>query len=98
MCGISGFFLSNVNKGSDFFRQEIFKMNNELFHRGPNNGDIWFDLIDRIYLGHRRLSIIDLSDKGNQPMKSINQRFVISFNGEIYNYKELKKDLIKKKN
>ncbi len=97
MCGISGFFLSNISKGSDFFRQEILKMNNELLHRGPNNGDVWFDLIDKIFLGHRRLSIIDLSDKGNQPMKSNNQRFVISFNGEIYNYKELKKDLIKNK-
>ena len=97
MCGITGFFLSDLNKKNDFFLKEIKKMNDILFHRGPDNGDLWFDRADKIYLGHRRLSVIDLSEKAHQPMKSNNERFVISFNGEIYNFKDLKKDLKEKK-
>ena len=97
MCGVTGFFLTNDNKGGDFLKREIKKMNNSLSHRGPNNDDLWFDENEKIYLGHRRLSIIDLSEKANQPMKSNNHRYVISFNGEIYNFRELKKNLEKKK-
>lgn len=97
MCGVTGFFLTNDNKGGDFLKREIKKMNNTLSHRGPNNDDLWFDENEKIYLGHRRLSIIDLSEKANQPMKSNNHRYVISFNGEIYNFRELKKNLEKKK-
>ena len=61
-------------------------MNNLLIHRGPDSGGIWCDEKNKIYLGHRRLSIIDLSSRANQPMKSYNGRYVIIFNGEIYNF------------
>ena len=58
MCGVTGFFLTNDNKGGDFLKREIKKMNNSLSHRGPNNDDLWFDENEKIYLGHRRLSIM----------------------------------------
>lgn len=63
-------------------------------YRGPDNKGIWVE--DGICLGHRRLSIIDLSDDGNQPFQSECGRYIIVFNGEIYNYKELKSDLVKR--
>ncbi len=63
-----------------------------LFHRGPDGGGVW-NSVDGISFGHRRLAIIDLSPLGHQPMTSASQRFVITFNGEIYNYLELKTEL-----
>lgn len=65
----------------------------QMEYRGPDNKGIWSD--NRICLGHRRLSIIDLSSDGNQPFKYNDDRYIIIFNGEIYNYKELKAELIK---
>lgn len=89
MCGINGFI-------SDRFSNEeklpiVRKMNATLAHRGPDNDGSWQS--DNICLGHRRLSIIDLSDEGNQPFFSVDKRYVIVYNGELYNYKELKLDL-----
>ncbi|TSC63117.1 MAG: asparagine synthase (glutamine-hydrolysing) [Parcubacteria group bacterium Gr01-1014_48] len=66
-----------------------------LAHRGPDGSGAYYDAIEGIALGHRRLSIIDLSDAGKQPMHSHDERFVITFNGEIYNYLELKEELVK---
>ena len=97
MCGISGFFLSDTKNNVDSLKNELKKMNGKLSHRGPDNDDIWYNASDNIYLGHTRLSIIDLSKKANQPMESNNKRYVITFNGEIYNFMELKADLLKKK-
>lgn len=89
MCGINGFFnYSNQNIiDADALIQ---KMNRCLTHRGPDGTGIWKYEKDRIYLGHQRLSIIDLSTEAAQPMLSDSGN-VIVFNGEIYNYKELRK-------
>ena len=85
------FYLSKKTHSNDFFIKQIKKMNNLLIHRGPDSGGIWCDEKNKIYLGHRRLSIIDLSSRANQPMKSYNGRYVIIFNGEIYNFLKIKK-------
>ncbi|MBT4669144.1 MAG: asparagine synthase (glutamine-hydrolyzing), partial [Candidatus Ruthia sp.] len=70
------------------------KMGSELNHRGPDDSGVWFDSKCGVGLSHRRLSIIDLSAQGHQPMFSTSGRFVIAFNGEIYNHHELKKELL----
>lgn len=87
MCGIVGFLCRNPNQIID-----IEKPLHLLMHRGPDDRGIWHD--DHAYLGHTRLSILDLSPLGHQPMSYQNQRFWITFNGEIYNYLELKQELI----
>lgn len=89
MCGIAGF----VNKdGSAADLQKLKQMTDAIAHRGP---DAEGQLCEgNVALGHRRLSIVDLSDAGRQPMESTDGRFVITFNGEIYNFKELKAELI----
>lgn len=88
MCGIVGF----INK-EDHKEAIIKKMMERINHRGPDGEGTFID--DNIALGHKRLSIIDLNT-GNQPMFNENERYVIIFNGEIYNYLELKAELIKK--
>jgi asparagine synthase (glutamine-hydrolysing) len=89
MCGINGFV---SDKQSNAEKQlTVSKMNATLSHRGPDNDGIWQG--DNVCLGHRRLSIIDLSAASNQPFFSGDQRFVIVYNGELYNYKELKLEL-----
>ena len=66
-------------------------MTDAISHRGPNGEGQWVE--GNIGIGHRRLSIIDLSSAGNQPMLSSNKRYVLSYNGEIYNYKEIREEL-----
>lgn len=89
MCGICGIIsLSNQPLSADIL-QKIGQMNDALAHRGPDDAGIWHK--GRIALGQRRLSIIDLSAAGHQPMLSPDKRTVITFNGEIYNYQDLKK-------
>ncbi len=89
MCGING-FISTQHSQQD--REAIVrKMNDRLKHRGPNNDGVFSD--KNITLGHRRLSIIDLSESANQPFFSQDNKLVIVFNGEIYNYRELKLEL-----
>lgn len=95
MCGIAG-IIQNYNKLD--LNKEIISITDVLSHRGPDNMGHWVSKSNNIALGHTRLSIIDLSKNGNQPMHSKNQRYVISFNGEIYNYRELKKKLMTKAN
>src|SRR3989338_4188473 len=85
MCGIAGF----VGTGS---LNDLEKMTNVLIHRGPDDEGVFLD--GGVGLGHRRLSIIDLSSGGHQPMFSINKKVGIVFNGEIYNYQELKNNLV----
>ena len=72
--------------------KSLLALSNKLNHRGPD--DEGFYISNKIAFGHKRLSIIDLSKSGKQPMISRDKKHIISFNGEIYNYKELKKDLI----
>ena len=88
MCGISGYFKNNPDKIKDFKKDEISKI---LFHRGPDNFGYYKE--DNLYLFHYRLSIIDLSNHGNQPMYSYCKRYTITFNGEIYNFHEIKKQI-----
>lgn len=89
MCGIAGY----INKsGKDkTSRQLVKKMTDQMIHRGPDAEGQWID--ERVALGHRRLSIIDLDVKSNQPMISHDGKYIIIFNGEIYNYIELRKEL-----
>ena len=68
-------------------------MTDRLFHRGPDDGGAWIDESAGIALGHRRLSILDLSPQGHQPMASASGRYVIAFNGEIYNHGALRREL-----
>jgi asparagine synthase (glutamine-hydrolysing) len=89
MCGISGFFGNNELN----YRSVLSSMASSISHRGPNNEGLWYKKELGIGLIHRRLSIIDVSSNGNQPMISESGRFVISFNGEIYNYKEIRNKL-----
>ncbi len=84
MCGIAGF----CNRKGDW-RKDIEAMNRRMFHRGPDAGGIWCNDDESVVFGHRRLSIVDLSENGAQPMTSRSGRFTICFNGEIYNYKKL---------
>lgn len=91
MCGISGFI--HLTNGGDVSRSRLLAMLKPIKHRGPDDGGVWIDEQHGLALGHRRLSILDLSPAGHQPMGSACGRFVIVFNGEIYNHLELRKDL-----
>lgn len=88
MCGING-LLGFPDK--DSATQKVNAMNEAMIHRGPDDGGFFVN--DKIALGHRRLSIIDLSSAGHQPMQSHDGRYQIVYNGEIYNFKELKFEL-----
>ncbi|HEX8515664.1 MAG TPA: asparagine synthase (glutamine-hydrolyzing) [Bacteroidia bacterium] len=90
MCGIAGFF-STDNK---FSEDDLLKMTNAIAHRGPDAFGHYFD--KKAGLGHRRLSIIDLSENANQPMFSSDNRFLIIYNGEVYNYREIATELKQK--
>ncbi len=89
MCGITGFYTKN---NPDFVsREELDKMTSCLVHRGPDaTGSYYTDLIG---LGHQRLSILDLSNDANQPMESHSMRYVCVYNGEVYNFMDIAKDL-----
>lgn len=88
MCGIAGVFHLNDRPEVKVLQ----KMTDAIAHRGPDGEGHWIN--DSLALGHRRLSIIDLSQAGSQPMFYDDKNLVIVFNGEIYNYLELKNDLI----
>ena len=92
MCGIAGFWSKSLDLNS---RDSIVKaMTDKISHRGPD-GSGYYHSDNGVSLGHRRLSIIDLSNSGSQPMLSDDENYVITYNGEVYNYIELKNDLIK---
>lgn len=93
MCGIAGFLDLSAATGADLARSRIMGMTDAIAHRGPDGADCWTDPQAGIALGHRRLAIIDLSESGRQPMHSADGRFVISYNGEVYNFAELRHDL-----
>jgi len=91
MCGIGGFIdLKSSGKTS---KENLKNMAATLNYRGPDNEGIYYNDLSGVGLLHTRLSILDLSEDGNQPMFSRKKKYVISFNGEIYNYKELKEKL-----
>ncbi len=89
MCGIAG-FISERNDRAAVLK----KMTDALIHRGPDAEGFWLDEHSGMSLGHRRLSIRDLSDTGAQPMQSADGRFVLVYNGEIYNAEELKAKIL----
>ncbi|BAZ86760.1 asparagine synthase (glutamine-hydrolyzing) [Dolichospermum compactum] len=93
MCGIAGFWDISRQISTDYLPIIVQQMSKLLIHRGPDDGGSWVDGEVGIALGHRRLSIVDLSPQGHQPMISTDGRYVIVFNGEVYNFPELRKQL-----
>ncbi len=92
MCGVTGFFAYHQT-APELDPQEVSNVRDAMICRGPDGSGTWISSDRRVALAHRRLAIIDLSEKGSQPMKSEDGTVVISFNGEIYNYRELRSDL-----
>ena len=95
MCGLVGFLGGEAGTAGDMTSRQgaealLRRMANSLIHRGPDDQGVWCDSERRIGLGHRRLSIVDLSPAGHQPMVSASGRYVVAFNGEIYNHLELR--------
>jgi asparagine synthase (glutamine-hydrolysing) len=92
VCGING-ILALDPRGSPVDRQELLSTRDRMEHRGPDGAGAWVSADGRIGLAHRRLAIIDLSESGAQPMASADGRLQLTFNGEIYNYRELRAEL-----
>jgi asparagine synthase (glutamine-hydrolysing) len=93
MCGLAGFFDAQVQRTADELRSIGATMTATLAHRGPDDALVWADGAAGVVLGFRRLAIIDLSAAGRQPMESASGRYVIVFNGEVYNFAALRKEL-----
>jgi asparagine synthase (glutamine-hydrolysing) len=93
MCGIAGIWSRERRSGTDELRATVQEMVSRLRHRGPDDEGAWTDAEAGIALASRRLAILDLSPTGHQPMISSSGRYVITFNGEIYNYEELRHQL-----
>jgi asparagine synthase (glutamine-hydrolysing) len=93
MCGITGFVGDSRATGEGSLDRTIARMTESLRHRGPDGDGVWTDAAAGVALGHRRLAVIDLSPTGAQPMHSANGRYVITYNGEVFNFAELRRDL-----
>jgi asparagine synthase (glutamine-hydrolysing) len=93
MCGIGGMVDWRAATSPETLRSLAVAMNDALLHRGPDGAGIWTDVDAGVTLCHRRLAIIDLSAAGAQPMHSSDGRHVITFNGEIYNYRDIRRQL-----
>lgn len=93
MCGIGGILEPPGRRDEDDTRNRVDRMVSALDHRGPDGRGVWIDADAGVALGHRRLAVLDLSPCGAQPMVSACGRWVLSFNGEIYNFRELQRDL-----
>jgi asparagine synthase (glutamine-hydrolysing) len=96
MCGLTGFFDIHAEHGSDKARAIASGMANAIAHRGPDDSGVWQDEHSNLTLAHRRLSILDLSQNGHQPKESPSGRYIIAYNGEIYNFPVLQKMLQQK--
>mgnify|MGYP001409163228 FL=1 len=94
MCGLAGFYPSQ-DASYDASQQLIRNMVDTLNHRGPDDSGIWVDSNQLIALGHRRLSILDISSAGHQPMSLEKGRFVLTYNGEIYNHLKIRAQIEK---
>lgn len=94
MCGIAGIFITQKSSKKIELKNNIRRMVKQINHRGPDFEG--FDFKENLALGHARLSIIDLSDAGNQPMSSFDNQVKLVFNGEIYNFREIKEKLLRK--
>ena len=93
MCGFAGFFNPSSVAPAAELDAIATRMAARIVHRGPDDAGAWSDPQAGIALGFRRLSIVDLSPAGHQPMTSASGRFVIAFNGEIYNHRALRAEL-----
>jgi asparagine synthase (glutamine-hydrolysing) len=93
VCGICGFVAARADVPRDALLRQVSAMADELAYRGPDGAGGWADPQAGVALGHRRLSVIDLSPDGAQPMISSCGRYVLSYNGEIYNFRELRREL-----
>ena len=94
MCGIAGCLDVGGRTDAGGLQECIVRMTAALQHRGPDDSGLWLDPDCPVALGHRRLAVLDLSQEGRQPMRSCDGRFVVVFNGEIYNHFELRTDLL----
>ena len=93
MCGIAGLIDFQQRLGVDVLLETARSMSSTLQHRGPDDMNVWCDADAGVALGHTRLAIVDLSPLGAQPMTSVGGRYVITFNGEIYNFRKLRREL-----
>lgn len=93
MCGFAGFLGGNSVADANAERAILQGMTDAIYLRGPDDDGHWLDRERRIALGHRRLAIVDLSAAGHQPMPSASTRYVIAFNGEIYNHLDIREEL-----
>lgn len=93
MCGLSGFLDKNSKMDAEQAQNAARKMSETITHRGPDDADTWSDIGAGITISHRRLAIIDLSPSGRQPMKSRSQRYILAYNGEVYNFQLLRREL-----
>lgn len=93
MCGIAGLYTFDPRPDRIKIHQIAQSMTDAIASRGPDAGDVWQDPEEPLALGHRRLAILDLSPAGAQPMESHSGRYMIVFNGEIYNFQDIRKEL-----
>src|SRR5258707_11325338 len=91
MCGLTGFVADAAT--SDDLLQTVRRMCDGIAHRGPDDAGEWIDAESGVALGFRRLAIIDLSPAGHQPMVSASGRYVVTLNGEVYNFEDLRREL-----
>src|SRR6266571_925264 len=94
MCGIAGY----ISLNNSISRQQLLRATSIVTHRGPDADGFYSSEDGTVGLGHRRLSVLDLSTSANQPMISADSRYIIVYNGELYNFKELKQKLADKGN
>src|SRR5438093_69976 len=92
MCGIAAIFAYD-SRAPEVDREQLRRVCDRMSCRGPDGAGAWMSADCRVALGHRRLAIIDLSERGAQPMRSPDGTLAITFNGEIYNYRRLRADL-----
>ncbi len=93
MCGITGFWDPSSADCAEELQTRVTSMTEPIHHRGPDDSGMWVDALSGIALGFRRLAILDLSPAGHQPMFSTDERYVIVFNGEVYNFNQLRAEL-----
>ncbi|MEN1996226.1 MULTISPECIES: asparagine synthase (glutamine-hydrolyzing) [Stenotrophomonas] len=93
MCGLAGMLLPAPAREQAALEEQARRMGDALVHRGPDDSGVWADASAGIALAHRRLSILDLSPLGHQPMTSVDGRYVLAYNGEVYNFAELRAEL-----
>lgn len=93
MCGIVGFWDTKQRNTQEQLQHTVTLMRDMIVHRGPDGAGNWVDAPSGIAFGHRRLSIVDLTEHGHQPMSSASGRYVITYNGEVYNHQDIKQQL-----